>query len=56
MEKIITFVSVYMKIEPSEENLPQVKQADVDIAAWEGVNANRQARGFASIPLDKLFD
>ena len=56
MKKIITFVSVYMKIEPSEENLPQVKQANVDIAAWEDVIADRQARGFAGIPLDKLFD
>jgi hypothetical protein len=31
-----------MKVEPSEENLPQVKQADVDVATWEGINADRE--------------
>ncbi len=45
-----------MKIEPSEENLPQVKQADVDVAAWESINADRVVHGFARIPLDNLFD
>lgn len=45
-----------MKIEPSEENLPQVKQANVDITAWEGINAGREVYVFADIPLDKLFD
>lgn len=45
-----------MKIEPSEENLPQVKQADVDITAWEGISVCRQVYEFTDIPLDKLFD
>ena len=45
-----------MKIEPSEENLPQVRQADVDIATWKGINAGGEVNGFAGTPLDKLFD
>ena len=38
-----------MKIESSEENLPQVKQADIDVAAWEDVNADRTERYICSL-------
>ena len=45
-----------MKIEPSVENLPQVKQANVDIATSEGINAGGEVNGFVGLPLNELFD
>lgn len=56
VKKRQTFVSVHMKIEPSKENLPQVKQADVDVATCEGINEEREVHRFAGLPLDKLLD